>query len=219
MKRFILLLNFLCFLTLVKSQTSTDNLPELIPILKNGKFGYANRDMKIVIVPKYTDAEPFMSDDDLLNSADQNTRQYGSLFYATVKVGTQQHRIDNTGKIVYTYKPADFEVERMVAYYDDKYIVFEKDKKFGIKLDTTVVVPAKFEQMECFTQYCSPPFIAKLNGKFGLINSADEILVKFKYDKIINAKKYYYGNLPLLKVKSGDLWFYVDYNGVEYRAK
>jgi hypothetical protein len=158
-----------------------------------------------------------MKDYDLLASSDEKIQKFGDNKYATVKIKAKQYRIDKTGKIVYTFKPSDFEVERVAEYHENKFKVFEIANKVGIKQDTTIIINTKYQQIICIKRYCEPPFIAKLNDHYGIIDHNDKVLVPFKYESIINATYDSIGFLPLIKVKQKNLIFYIDLNGVEYK--
>ncbi|WP_157472245.1 WG repeat-containing protein [Neolewinella persica] len=58
---------------------------------------------------------------------------------------------------------------------------FSKDKLQGMKYGDSIVIPFIYEELP---YRLSPIMIAKLNGKFGMINDENETIVPFEYDRI-----------------------------------
>ncbi len=107
-------------------------LPELIPYKIGRKFGYCNRDMKLIINAKFDQATPFMVARLTLNN--KRTQKFETDEYATVKIKNKLFRIDKKGKTVYKirkqyplYKSADDN------NYKYKNFVFIENNKVGIK--------------------------------------------------------------------------------------
>jgi hypothetical protein len=93
----------------------------------------------------------------------------------------------------------------------------KKAKCYTVSLDEAdtakpcIIIPAIYESIESIDRQSKPPFIAKLNNKFGVVDGSNKILIPFDYDTI-----WYYTN-TLVKVKLDKEFFYVDYQGTIYR--
>ena len=59
-------------------------LPDLIPTLKNGLYGYCEEDMSVIIEPQFTWGTFFIEDLDFLDIKDAKKKVFGSSDYATV---------------------------------------------------------------------------------------------------------------------------------------
>ncbi len=98
----------------VFAQGNTDSVtlpyPDLIPVLKNGLFGYCDKDLNVKIEPQYYQAGFFETDFTFQawNVNNPDIIRFGSAKYAWVEDGTHRYRIDKKGNIVYQYKASDF---------------------------------------------------------------------------------------------------------------
>ena len=92
------------------AQKKTDSLsyPDLIPILKNGLYGYCDKDKNIIIDPKFELAFFFEKDLSFENIKDPKKKIFGSNAYATVLQNERAVRIDKKGKVVYQFNSEDF---------------------------------------------------------------------------------------------------------------
>lgn len=75
-----------------------------------------------------------------------------------------------------------YDLESCYKVQDGKF-VFKKDGLYGLmNLDGEVLIRARYDKLNCVGK---DRYVAKLNGKFGVINSAEEELLKFDYLNII----------------------------------
>ncbi|EPJ2896861.1 WG repeat-containing protein [Elizabethkingia anophelis] len=110
----VTILFFSCFIIangqqnrLVQVTSDKNDIPELIPVFKNGKYGYINTAGRLIIPPKFNLALFFTEDCNLTQSPNENIRLYGKKNYATVEIDKVAYRIDKTGKALYRYKNED----------------------------------------------------------------------------------------------------------------
>ena len=108
-------LAFIILLSTVLSSYAQDKgdslpYPELIPILKNGLFGYCDKDKNIKIKPKFEHAELFEEDFSfqVLHVNNPEIIKYGTDAYAWVVINGERYRINKNGEEVYRYHEQDF---------------------------------------------------------------------------------------------------------------
>lgn len=190
-------------------------LPKLIPFEQNGKYGYCNTNKEIIINIKFDDAYPFNEDMEVQNSSNENLRKYGSENFATVIIKKEKYRIDSAGKIVYTFN-GDY-IDYNMALEKEIFFIYEDGNSKGIKDNDSIIIKAKYEEIYPITylKQCKP-FIAKLNGKYGIVD-VDRVLLDFKYDNISYPFDYPTSWCPLVIAEINKRKFYVDFNGNEYR--
>lgn len=85
--------------------------PELIPVVKNGLFGYCDRDLNIKIDSQFEQAGFFETDFSfqICNVTHPEIVQFGTDDYAWVEtLDNKRCRIDKHGNVVYHYKESDF---------------------------------------------------------------------------------------------------------------
>ena len=190
-------------------------IPDLIPILVGNKFGYCDKNKKIIIPAKYDLAEPFMKDDcELLNSeGDSLFAKFFENNFATVSINKRQYRIDKVGKIVYEYKKkhvCDY------SYNSDsaQYFLTEKNGLVGvINNNKEVIINEMYNGIYIFKSF---PFIVVKNNLYGLVDLTDEIF-PCKFSSLYYLyEEYLSKNVNLLKFEIKGKGFFVDFCGNEY---
>ncbi|RQP16520.1 MAG: hypothetical protein EAS52_11590 [Parapedobacter sp.] len=191
----IILLLSTVFLGYAQEKNSDLPYPDLIPVLKNGLYGYCDKDMNVIIKPQFTWGTFFTEDPDFLDIKDAKKKAFGSSDYATVWQDGQRMRIDKNGLVVYRYRQEDFNVispkESMNPSQSRQ--PFEKFQDDKTKL-------------------------------WGIRNiDTGDTLIQAQYP-IIEEELYSYFHVPqyplfLVSSLSGENKFYVGLNGVEYRVE
>ena len=176
----IILLLFILFPSMVFAQEV------LIPHEKDGKWGYISFNTKKVVVPYQFD------------QADKYTN-HGT---ASVKLGEKWGVLDADGKELVPVK-YDF---IYVSERNKKGVTrFRLNEKWGLfDADYNIIVPAKYEMIIRFhgrytidSKNARPSyekidllyFKAKKDGKWGLIDQSDRVILSFKYDGIAYIQK------------------------------
>ncbi|WP_241773445.1 WG repeat-containing protein [Chryseobacterium sp. Leaf394] len=223
--------------TAVRSSVSDDVLPKdvivldeevpvLIPQKKDGKFGYVNQNGKFIIQPEYHIALFFGEDCNLLYSPNEKVKKFGSKNYATVDKGGVSYRINMSGKIVYTYKPADLGVCK-AEYKKARFHAYRLNGKYGLIEDGRFVNPADKKQFTIYPSYdflfvmetndvANPMIIAASNDKFGIIDTKNQIVIPFEYRDI---KRNYSWKLgKMFEVTKDDVnYYYIDIHNKSYK--
>lgn len=178
---------FLCFcLMLHCRQTFAQPLPELIPYVDNGKWGYADTNGNVRIKPQWDKSEMFVDGK--------------AKVWFRVEYPWHAALIDNKGN--YIIPPKRNWNGRKLHYFAEKketmrYNAGSKRKLGIIDVDNKEVIPCVYTYHEDDTygpewknhsgkfiydslrnRFCA---IVKKNGKFGLIDTANRILVPIKY--------------------------------------
>jgi hypothetical protein len=179
----------LCFLLLgmiympavYSQETDISNLPDLIPFRKGKKWGFCDRNKKIIIPVKY-DTVSFFSNGFSYQGASSDT-------LALVKQRGKEFWINTSGKeIAYTAKERDGErlEETRIGYYERSVFMDPATGKKGfiIVSSNDTVLPARYEDVD----YESSPnyyVTVKENGKWGVIKAkTQQWLILPAYDKI-----------------------------------
>lgn len=84
-----------------------------------------------------------------------------------------------------------FEYQNITTYKDWDYFILQKDKTFGVidKQSLQQILPLEYQDLEqCF--YNENRFIAKKNGKYGVITRNKEVIIPIEYDKMSNWVEY-----------------------------
>ncbi|MBO9700370.1 MAG: WG repeat-containing protein [Sporocytophaga sp.] len=185
---------------------------DLIPILVKGKFGFCDKEGRIVIAPKFDDAEPFVIN--MLYYIFNKDKIYGKADFATVKLKDKYYRIDKSGKPVFKFNPD--EIEQVREYKEPVYKEFEEGDKKGIKLDSTVIINCLYDEIYHPDFYYKEfPFRVKKDNKYGIIDANGKLLIPVIYDDIYYNYRDYI-SAGLLKVRQENKVFYIDYCGNQY---
>lgn len=146
---------------------------ELILVKKNGKYGYLNRNLKVVIDFGY------------FSKAEQIT-EHG---FAIVKKGSFYGVIDKTGKLIIPleYSLIKHPSRPYQGYYNEFYI--KKNGKVGLLNENaefiTEIIYDWFERDYCkINDTIRTVFHTKKGNKFGIIDSKGNIIVPIEYDEI-----------------------------------
>ncbi len=203
-----------------------EEVPVLIPQKKNGKFGYVNQSGKFVIQPEYHIALFFGEDCNLLYSPNEKARKFASKNYATVDKDGVSYRINMSGKIVYTYKPADLGVCK-AEYKKARFHAYRLNGKYGLIEDGRFVNPADKKQFTIYPSYdflfvmetndvANPMIIAANNDKFGIIDVNGKTIIPFEYRDIKRNYSWKLGNM--FEVTQDDVnYYYIDIHNKPYR--
>lgn len=205
--------------------SSLDSIPHLIPRQVNGKYGYINREGKLVIAAEYSNVGFFTEDCNLLNSPNLKKQKYGTSQFASVRKQNGDFRIDQNGKIVYQYKDADLgkcpsEFKKQIYYS------YVKNGFYGIIKESSFINPEDYKQYRIYPQYHylhvmeghdleNPMIIASLNDKFGIIDVNNNIVIPFKYADI--KRNYSWKLAKLFEVtENGIDYFFIDIHSNSY---
>lgn len=175
------------------------------------RWGYINEKGVFVVQPKYTEASKF-----------------NKLALARVSIKTKWGIINSRGDVIV---PVEFDNYYLSGweYYNDSLIVVSKskglfgfDNVFGVyDITGRRIIPLIYSDIDInqgnynyntlSRAYC-PYILAALNGKWGVINRNNEIIVPFKYDSKESIGKFTNGYAA---VKVNERWGYVDLKGLE----
>ena len=201
-------------------------VPVLIPQKKDGKFGYVNQNGKFIIQPEYHIALFFGEDCNLLYSPNEKAKKFGAKNYATVDKAGISYRINMSGKIVYTYKPADLGVCR-AEYKKARFQAYRLNGKYGLIENGRFLNPSDKNQYSIYPSYdflfvmetddvANPMIIAANNDKFGIINTKNQIIIPFEYRDIKRNYSWKLGNM--FEVTKDDVnYYYIDIHNRSYR--
>lgn len=202
-------------------------VPVLIPQKQGGKFGYVNQSGKFVIQPDYHIALFFGEDCNLIYSPNEKVKKFGAKHYATVDKGGISYRINMSGKIVYTYKPADLGVCKS-PYIKAKYRAYKLNGKYGVIDEARFVNPSDKNQYTIYPTYdylfvmesddpLNPMIIVAKDNSFGIVNIKNQVVIPLQYKDIKRNYSWKLGHM--FEVTDGDAnYFYVDVHNKAYRS-
>lgn len=189
-------------------------VPDLIPILVGKKYGYCDKNKKIIIPAKYDLAEPFMKDDcERLNfEGDSLLTKFFENNFATVTINKRRYRIDTVGKIVYEYQKKHI-CDYSYNSNSTQYFLTEKDGLVGvINNNKEIIINELYSNIYLFNSF---PFIVTKNNLYGLVDSTGEIF-PCKFSSIYLYEEYISNSVNLLKFSTNGKGFFVDFCGNEY---
>lgn len=137
----------------ISANADLNNLsyPDLIPVLKDGLFGYCDRDLNMIIEPQFYRAEFFETDFSfqMNNVNNPNIVRFGTDDYAWVEIGdNKRYRIDRKGNMMYPYDEDDFKTDATFISLAEsegfKVTGVDKTTLFQIINDTLTVVDSTF---------------------------------------------------------------------------
>jgi hypothetical protein len=166
------------FIFLYKKQGTEQNnaLPDegdiypnaLYPVRVNGKWGYMNRKMEIVIQPKFAGASDFVEG---MASVEKEVAINGDKNEIKLLTGI----IDTTGAQV-----VDFKYER-IGEFSEGMAVVQKEGKFGfVDKSGKEVIPLMYEDAARFSEGLAA---VKLNRKNGFINKKGEMVIEPQFER------------------------------------
>lgn len=200
-------------------QKVNDSIPALIPQKKDNKFGFVNQKGKVIIPYQYSNVGFFAEDCNLLNSANEKVKKYGSKEYASVRKDGVDYRITMAGKIAYKYKDSDL-VKCPFEFKEQLYHSYVRQGYYG------VIDRSKFENEVDYRHYIiypqyqylhimegddlkNPMIIAAVDNKFGVIDINNKVIIPFEYSDI--KRNFSWKLARLFEVtKDGKNYFYVD---------
>ncbi len=135
-------------------------------IVKNEKYGIVNTSNEVVLEPKY----------------DEITNIYENEIYVVKKDGKQiAVKKDGTEVLASGYD----EITKILKSLDGA--IIKKQNKYGvIKLDGTTLIDPTYEDLK---ETKTGIYIAKQNGKYGIINQNKENKIDFKYVSLVYNEK------------------------------
>ncbi len=164
-----------------------ESAPEIIPFIKGQKYGYVDRQGKVLIPAKFDQAGMFKMDFYTLLS--QNASVLGTADYALVTLDEIKYRIDKKGSIVLKMDTVQSAPAVCCPQVEHNLVLFEKNKLWGIRdIKGMVVVENHYQTLDYlfWLDGSENYFIAKKNGKYGVIDGQGLVKVKFLYDFLYN---------------------------------
>ena len=202
-------------------------VPVLIPQKHGANFGYVNQAGKFVIPPNYHIALFFGEDCNLMFSPNEEAKKFGAKHYATVEKGGISYRINMSGKIVYTYKPADLGVCK-AEYVKSKFRAYRLNGKYGVIEEGKFYNPSDKNQYTIYPTYdflfvmesddaSKPMIIVAQNDRFGIVDVKNQIVIPIEYKDIKRNYSWKLGHM--FEVTDDDAnYFYVDIHNKAYRS-
>ncbi len=202
-----------------------DSLPDLILKRIDGKLGFVNQKGKIIIQPEYDFGNFFFEDCNLLQSPNPKLRKFGTDQYASVTVNQKDYRIDKRGKKVYQFKQEDLG-PCASTYQEPFYFAYNYGGYWGIVHDKNFSTPYDYKGFTIYPQYeylyvltskdqKNPMIIAVKNGKYGVIDIHNTIIIPFEYAHI--KKNFSWRIANLFEVSLDNLhYFFVDTEDKSY---
>ncbi|MDY3318273.1 WG repeat-containing protein [Riemerella anatipestifer] len=202
-------------------------IPDTILYVKNNKFGYYDlKNKKVISKAKFDKAYLFQYDEILGYQDDTIDVKFSANDYATVTIAKSEYRIDKTGKIVYKFPkkmllPPPFSNEKSKYYTYSEYIG-RHNQKWGIKSkeDKNQITNPEYDNLNELYMFDpnNSKFIAKKNGKFGVIDFQGNIIIEIKYDYLYNPREYVWEeDGTILVVKENKKWKVIDLCGNEVK--
>lgn len=164
-----------------------ESAPEIIPFIKGQKYGYVDRNGKVLIPAKFDHAGMFKMDFYTLLS--QNASVLGTADYALVTLDEIKYRIDKKGIVVLKMDTVQSAPAVCCPQVEHQLSLFEKNKLWGIRdIKGKVVVENHYQALDYLFWLDGSEnfFIAKKNGKYGVIDAQGVVKVKFLYDFLYN---------------------------------
>lgn len=156
---------------------------------KDGKWGYVNKQGKVVIQPQYQGADWF----------------YGGL--AKVRKDGKWGLINKTGKVVL---PIQYTEVGNFMQGTLPVTMVEKSRKFGlINRSGVEITKLEYEAPIIFTHKDDLALVKK-GGKYGFMNIAGKIVIPIKYDK---SASFFFGDKDKVQVTLNGEKFYIDKKG------
>ena len=203
----------------------SDSIPALIPQKNNGKYGFINQKVKVIIPHQYSNVGFFTEDCNLLNSPNEKVRKYGSKKYASVRINNLDFRIDRSGKWVYLFKNS-YLGKCNLPFVSQLFHTYILNNSYGIIEDSKFENPGDYRQFTIYPQYDylhimegddlkNPMIIATKNNQFGVIDVNNKVIIPFEYSDI--KRNFSWKLARLFEVtKDGKNYFYIDVNNNAY---
>lgn len=133
----------------------------LAVVKKNGKYGYVNKNGKLVVKPKY----------------DRATNIFADYQWGAVELNNKTGLIDKRGGLIVPIIYDEF------VEVDDKTLSAIYNGKYGIiDRNNNIIVPFEYEYATNFMQ--NGLALLKKNGKYGVMDKNNAIVIPFEYDTI-----------------------------------
>lgn len=202
---------------------SQDSIATLIPQKKQGKYGFITRHKQLAIPHIYSNVGFFTEDCQLLNSPNPEIRKFGSKAYASVRFQGNDYRIDKQGNRVYQFKNIDKGKCLLEEYKPQKFFAYVQNGLYGVVSRSSstgkreYIIYPEYEYLHIMegNDLNQPMIIAVRNGKFGVINIKNEIVIPFIYQDI--KRNFSWKLARLFEVtKDNKNYYYVDVSNVAY---
>ena len=187
---------------------------------KSSKWGYIDKNGKVVIPFKYDGASPFRDDLAYIKIGSKDSYKYGFVDkngnlvveckydnawpmqygYARVKLNGKYGLVDKNGREIVPCKYDDLYFDYMVAH------VRSNDRWGVINQNGEVILPCKYEGVR---SHKGDVVGARLQNKWGFVDKNSNIIIPFKYDELG------YSHEDFISVKYDGKWGFVDNKGHE----
>lgn len=208
MKKIITILLAIFFFSLFSQLVFCEDtkLPDLIPYRKGDKWGFCDKNKKIVIPCKYDEAYPFNGkfarvtlyakkhlNDGLINMEGKEITpiKYDRIFSCGKDLFVLKELIKNeelysianlSGKEVQIIGPLKYKFYYEYPYFRNGLEAVTFNGKFGfINKSGTAVIPPQYDDVKSFYKGIAA---VMLNGKWGCIDNSGKIIVPIKYDSV-----------------------------------
>jgi WG containing repeat len=204
-KKIKLILFFSFYVLLCNAQMSND----LIPFMSLGKWGYADKDGKIVVEIKYLQASLFNQGYAIVEKSKNVFIKISDLDEMVSKSSQKEFNKFNNVSVKYSTNTSDIDSDYLVESIEASTsnesgkLITKKGNKYGVEEDGKIIVPFLYEDVVYVKdKYGQKAGIVKgKNNKWGIVKGNDTLLqikydnVEVKYGKndiiIVNIKKKY----------------------------
>lgn len=177
--------------------TAVSGIQNALRIAKEGKYGVADSEGKILVKPEYQEVTNLGKDNKsgfivknaegkygivedsdhtiLEQKYDEIMKVYGNEYYVVKQAGkTMVVKKDGTQSL-----SQGFDNIIAILKNAENGVIYQKQNQYGVmKLTGETTIPASYEELK---ESKSGMFIAKKNGKYGVIDLNNEVKVEFKY--------------------------------------
>ncbi len=160
---------------------------------KDGKFGYIDKNEKVVIPAIYSYESSYSSEIPSFNNG-----------YVKIKKDSKYGALDKTGKMAI---PFDYESLYFLFNGIAASVSIKKDGKFVygiVNMQNKVVVPIEYEQFQVNNDLLG----FKQNGKWGLMDITGKKILPAEYDQLVP-----YADDKVVQAKKGSQYGYIDLTG------
>jgi len=174
-----------------------EGIKDTLKVKKDGKYGVLDNEGKELLKPQYTDVMNLGKDNKegfivkgedgkygIVNYSnqvvlevkyDEVSKVYGNDMYV-VKQGEKQVLVNKDGSELLN---ADFDEIKQILKKSEDGVIYTKDNKYGVmKLNGEITIAPEYEELE---EVKTEIFIAKQNGKYGVIDIQKTPKVEAKY--------------------------------------
>lgn len=180
-------------------------------VFSNSKVGYINEKGEVVVNPSYDVGGPFSEDgiaivgkklndsatkysaidtkgEELFSFSSDEYGWFGVFNGGMLPVmdnGGEVVLLDKTGKKCYTVGKWTEMMLSLWLGFNDGVIVFNDGNAYGLKNEKgDIVVRAKYDELTCFRKINPKYYLARKQGKYGVVDKDDNIIVPFDYTAV-----------------------------------